>query len=97
LRRRYVPASIRETAFNCPHCGAFTSQTWHNGYALPLGDGTTPFIPNMEYFDAIITDETLDPKIKDYHLNYINKINLGLIFFEKQKIVTKTYKLSILI
>lgn len=25
---KYVPPSITETAFNCPHCGALTKQTW---------------------------------------------------------------------
>lgn len=26
---KYVPPSIRETAFNCPHCRALAVQTWH--------------------------------------------------------------------
>jgi hypothetical protein len=25
---KYVSPSTRETAFNCPHCGAFSAQTW---------------------------------------------------------------------
>ena len=30
---KYVSPSINVTAFNCPHCGALTSQTW---YAVEL-------------------------------------------------------------
>ena len=26
---RHVPPSTRETAFNCPHCGALATQQWH--------------------------------------------------------------------
>ncbi|HEV7258952.1 MAG TPA: DUF4145 domain-containing protein [Bosea sp. (in: a-proteobacteria)] len=46
---KYVAPSIRETAFNCPHCQAFTSQTWLklNGSALSQN----------ESLPRIITDE----------------------------------------
>jgi hypothetical protein len=30
---KYVPPSVRETAFNCPHCGALAKQYWHSVYA----------------------------------------------------------------
>ena len=26
--KRSNPAAVTETAFNCPHCGAYTTQTW---------------------------------------------------------------------
>ena len=26
---KYVPPSVKETAFNCPHCGALTTQQWY--------------------------------------------------------------------
>lgn len=28
--RRRVAPSVRETSFNCPHCGTLTTQTWHS-------------------------------------------------------------------
>jgi hypothetical protein len=28
----HVPPSTNETAFSCPHCDAYTSQTWFNIY-----------------------------------------------------------------
>lgn len=29
VRAKYVPPSVKETAFNCPHCGALARQTWY--------------------------------------------------------------------
>lgn len=29
---KYVSPSIKETAFNCPHCGALARQSWGNAY-----------------------------------------------------------------
>ena len=42
-----VEPSIAETAFSCPHCGAFTTQFWYKLFAEALGDDSkkTPFIP----------------------------------------------------
>lgn len=33
VANKSVPPSIKETAFDCPHCGAYTTQTWHTLYA----------------------------------------------------------------
>lgn len=33
---KYVTPSIRETAFNCPNCGALASQLWHNFTVNPM-------------------------------------------------------------
>lgn len=27
---KYVPPSVKETAFNCPHCGALAKQFWYS-------------------------------------------------------------------
>lgn len=33
VRAKYVPPSIGETAFNCPHCGALAKQFWFSVHA----------------------------------------------------------------
>ena len=35
---KHVPASVRETAFSCPQCAAFTTQSWYSLLAEPLDD-----------------------------------------------------------
>ena len=34
----YVSPSVRDTAFNCPHCGALASQTWYTLRAASLNE-----------------------------------------------------------
>ena len=41
---KYVPPSIAETAFNCPHCGALAMQFWSSAVANKLGDNQRPSI-----------------------------------------------------
>ena len=41
---RHVPPSTRETAFNCPHCGALANQQWHSLTAdTHSGQNVLPF------------------------------------------------------
>lgn len=40
---KYVSPSIKETAFNCPHCGALAKQFWYDAYAREIDKKyTTP-------------------------------------------------------
>jgi hypothetical protein len=42
-----VEPSVKETAFSCPHCGAYTTQFWYELYAEPLPDkNPKPTIPS---------------------------------------------------
>lgn len=53
---KYVPPSIREKAFNCPHCGALAKQTW---YKLRADARSKDELPNR------LTEETVDRAILD--------------------------------
>lgn len=39
---KYVPPSISETAFNCPHCGALAKQDWFNLRATQIEKDGVP-------------------------------------------------------
>lgn len=45
---KYVPPSVEETAFNCPHCGALAKQFWSGVYAQPQDKDSTPSIWTRE-------------------------------------------------
>ncbi|MBK6740703.1 MAG: hypothetical protein IPG64_24115 [Haliea sp.] len=46
--------SINETAFNCPHCEAYTTQYWHNCAVDFIQDKVqTPFIPPDDFKDKV--------------------------------------------
>jgi hypothetical protein len=83
LRRKHVPPSLKETAFNCPHCGTLTSQTWYQTYARePKGVTKLLFFPDMDVINSILNDNELDDEAKEHHVAFITKIHNGLIFFQ---------------
>lgn len=45
---KYVPPSVKETAFNCPHCSALTSQTWFSAHAVSMKRDVLPVVLNSE-------------------------------------------------
>ena len=49
MAAKSTPPSITETAFDCPHCGAFTTQHWLSLYATYFDEKQrTPIIPDKE-------------------------------------------------
>jgi hypothetical protein len=40
--RHHKSPSLTEASFNCPHCGALTTQFWYSGRAKQLKDNETP-------------------------------------------------------
>jgi len=54
------PPSISETAFDCPHCSAFSSHLWFNVAAMPLFSGNrTPVLPKA----ALLEPNSLAAKL----------------------------------
>lgn len=73
--------SIKETAFCCPHCGAYTTQYWHNGYAKYINqDPKVPTLPTVELEDIIKNDRNLEEGVKQRHINWVRKIRAKLLF-----------------
>jgi hypothetical protein len=67
LRKKYVAASVKENAFNCPHCGALTSQQWYNLY--PDAVHGLPFIPEAEFVRKVLDDKELPNGLKKTLIN----------------------------
>jgi hypothetical protein len=53
VRAKYVPPSVEETAFNCPHCGALAKQVWFSMHAIGLKKDATP----ARVEPALVTDK----------------------------------------
>lgn len=47
IRGKYVAPSVDETAFNCPHCGTLTTQTWYITHARKINEA--PVIVDAEW------------------------------------------------
>lgn len=80
------PAAITETAFDCPHCGAYTTQTWFQLYSKRIDQkARIPYFPDDEWFTLVKNDTKLDPELKRQFISYYEDISTGLVFFKKTK------------
>lgn len=73
--------SVKETAFSCPHCGAYTTQYWHNGYVKYIReDPKVPIIPDAESEQIIKEARDLEEDVKRKYIERMRKIRAKLLF-----------------
>jgi hypothetical protein len=78
-----TPPSIRETAFDCPHCGAYTTQHWLDLYAAyRQSKDRTPFIPDAQMFQRA-QEAQIPEDHKTQMIERMEKLASGLISLEK--------------
>ncbi|MGO8931410.1 MAG: DUF4145 domain-containing protein [Limisphaerales bacterium] len=82
---RIVPPSIRETAFCCPHCSAFTTQFWFTlgASALPEKE-PLPFLATEKGKQAVKDNEKLTENQKKMYLNWLDQLLAGLVVIERE-------------
>lgn len=85
---KYVAPSTRESAFNCPHCGALAKQYWYNGHVKPVTDeGRLPKLFSQE--DVALFEQRVRngefPDLKDHEklLGLFKRWATGRLVFEK--------------
>ncbi|MDE3242727.1 MAG: DUF4145 domain-containing protein [Nitrospirota bacterium] len=55
--------TVTNSAFSCPHCGAYTTQYWYNGYVKFIReDPKTPGIPPPDFVERIKLLKDLEPE-----------------------------------
>ena len=90
MAKKTNPPSIKETAFDCPYCGAYTTQYWIRLYARKLGDEKPlPFIPDERWFQSLdkkrqVQGEKQIPSDAEIVSDWYNEMNTGLVFFENR-------------
>jgi hypothetical protein len=75
------PPSIARTAFECPHCGAYTSQTWYRLFASPHDN--IPPIPDEAFFKRIKADQAIEQDTRDTILRWAKRMQTRQVFLEK--------------
>lgn len=77
--------SINKTAFDCPHCGAYTTQYWSSLYAKEYReDRRTPIIPKLDEKRGWEEDPKLEPDVKKILVEWAEKMCAGKPFPETQ-------------
>ena len=84
MNRKSVPPSIKETAFDCPHCGAFTTQTWFSVHADNRDqDSKTPFVVTQETISTVDSYEDVDAESKELHKKFLRRLMTGDVLLER--------------
>jgi hypothetical protein len=74
------PPSVRGTAFDCPHCGAYAAQSWYALFAEPRN--SPPILETMKKLEETANDKTVTPEAKRMEFKRIEKAISGLVFLE---------------
>lgn len=91
-----IAPSISETAFCCPHCGAYTSQIWHSLSAEELGrDNPVPIFPRLGAYEQIKRDDRIDEKQRTYYLDWY-KASMSRLVKEIESISSSYHSNSII-
>ena len=83
---KYVPPSVRETAFNCPHCGALANQFWYSVRA-DQNDREKPLPTLYSQHNGAEWDfsKIKDPEQRETLVRWADKMKAGGPFFEHGK------------
>ncbi|KWF60029.1 DUF4145 domain-containing protein [Burkholderia pseudomultivorans] len=81
-----VAPAASETAFNCPHCGALTSQTWHQLHSVRLSEPSrVPYFPSPDDQAEMLADEELDEESRERFAKYLKRLQSGAPFITADK------------
>lgn len=86
MTTKSTPPSTTETAFDCPHCGAFTTQHWFKLHADHVDkERRIPTIPDEVMKENIRSAKELDAEMKKNLLEWIGKMDSGMVFLDQNK------------
>jgi len=95
MAKKTNPPSIKETAFDCPHCGAFTTQYWFKIFAKEMeGTNKLPAIPDALFKEGVQQDEQLTKDQKRQFLEWYDKMATGLVFIKENENTYVRYKIN---
>lgn len=81
---KYVPPSVEETAFNCPHCGALTTQFWYGVYAnSKSSEQPLPMIVLPDFNSKF--EDVPDKEVRMGLIATFKRLKEGLPYFERNE------------
>jgi Domain of unknown function (DUF4145) len=86
MPKKSVPPSIEEVAFDCPHCGAYTTQTWFDLQATAKsGESRVPDRTDPDILEVIRADKNIPEERKQSFVDYFEKKLTGRVFLENNE------------
>ncbi|MCE5972477.1 DUF4145 domain-containing protein [Sinirhodobacter sp. WL0062] len=83
---KYVSPSVKETAFNCPHCSALCTQFWYEAFGEPRSrNHPLPTVVGEEGAKLFNFDDIEDREFKKEMTDWANKMGKGFPYLEKRK------------
>jgi hypothetical protein len=79
---KFVPPSVRETAFNCPHCGALARQYWFSANADAMKKDQLPLVIDAAKLDELTLDHIEEKEERDKLREWAERKAMGRPFFE---------------
>ena len=88
---KYVSPSTKETAFNCPHCGALAQQSFYSASAEELDKNGLPVIVDAEMLRKIQNDHASGDTVGDELMKWVEEMHKGHLFFSGERILTSPF------
>jgi hypothetical protein len=86
MAKKSVPPSQNEVAFDCPHCGAYTTQTWYDVVAKRLSEKSrVPLAINRDVVEALAKNENLTLERRQEVAAYLTKILDGSVVLNESR------------
>ena len=83
MTRKSTPPTTKATAFDCPYCGAFTTQHWFILYAEEVGgEPRLPLIPSEEFLKGLERAK-IEPENKERFKAWSARMQGAEVFFEQ--------------
>jgi hypothetical protein len=80
-----VQPSVRETAFNCPHCFALTTQYWFDLHAKPVAKKTAvPFVADNKLKEKLLNSREEPDEKKEALIRYVEQLLAGLVMMREE-------------
>lgn len=82
---KYVSPSVKETAFNCPHCGALAKQFWSAVFISPHEeDAPLPGVIDQERKAQFDFEKVEDKEERQKFKGWVEQMIAGVPFLEKR-------------
>jgi len=80
---KYIPPSVEETAFNCPHCGALARQFWLTVHAASMKKDELPFLIDEKRLEDLSLSHIEKKEDREEYKEWARRKAKGRPFFNR--------------